>query len=101
MKKLTELAVAPQLIAVALDDEETIEEFGDSLEFYVYDRQPIEKFLKFAGKTADESNMGEIIEFAKEMILDENGVKVMVEDKLLPTGIMTKAITKVMETLGK
>jgi hypothetical protein len=35
------------------------------------------------------------------MILDENGVKVMVEDKLLPTGIMTKAITKVMETLGK
>jgi hypothetical protein len=35
------------------------------------------------------------------MVLDEEGQPVVKDDLVLPTGIMTKVIGKVVETLGK
>lgn len=97
--KLTELAEQPKLIQILLDDEETVEEFGDSIEFYCYDRQPLNKFVKFA--TAKEQDPEEMFNFCEDLILDEEGNKVMVDGKVLPATIMMKAIAKVIEVLGK
>lgn len=98
---ITELAVQPSLVKVTLDDEAIIEEYGEALEFHVWDRQPLEKFMRFAGKQISNDDLPELIEFTKSMILDEKGEPVMSEGKLLPTSIMTRCITKVMEQLGK
>lgn len=99
--KLQELAVEPQLIAVSLDEEEIVEKYGEPLEFFVWDRQPIEKFMQFAGKAVDEQNIDKVVAFCKEMILDENGNRVLEGNNVLPLDVMTRAITKVMQTLGK
>ena len=99
--KLQELAVEPQLIKVSLDEEKIIEQYGEPLEFYVWDRQPIENFMKFAGKKIDDKNIGDIVAFAKDMILDEAGNPVLTGKSILPLNVMTTCITKVMETLGK
>ena len=42
--KLNQLAAKPQLIRVEINDEETIKQFGESLEFWIWDRQPMDKF---------------------------------------------------------
>ena len=99
--KIQELAVKPSLVKITLDDEAIVEQFGDAIEFFVWDRQPLEKFMRFAGQKVDAETLPEMIQFCNEMILDEEGNKILTDEKILPTSVMTRCITKVMEQLGK
>ena len=97
--KLKDLATKPQLQEVTIDDEKIVQEYGDSLQFYIQDRLPIETYTKLASiKTEDAGEMYNII---KDLILDENGHPVMVEDKILPMNVMVAAVEKVTQFLGK
>ncbi len=97
--KLTQLAKAPQLIRIELDDEEIRNEYGDSLEFWIFDRQPLDQFIKLA--TAKQDDIGSMIEMINAMILDENGERVIKDNLTLPSNIILKVVSKVTETLGK
>lgn len=99
--KLESLASQPKLIKITLDDEDIVEAYGDTVEFWVWDRQPLEKFVQFAGKKFNAEDIPELEGFARNMVLNEEGNPVMTEGKLLPTTLMARCITKVMETLGK
>lgn len=97
--KLSELAAKPQLKEIIIDEKDIVEEYGDSLSFYVQDRLPIETYTKLATmKTEDAGSMYNVI---KELILDENGLPVMSDGNVLPMNVMTAAVMKVTETLGK
>jgi hypothetical protein len=97
--KLAELAAEPKLIPIKLDSEKIIETYGEALEFWIMDRQPIDTYLQMA-KMKDE-NMEEIVLMVNEMILDEEGNRVITDNKMLPTQVLMEAFTKVVETLGK
>ena len=97
--KLSQLTAKPQLIDVHIDDEDTIKEFGEPIEFWTWDRQPMDVFMKLASASgADTSN---IISIVRTLILDEKGKEVLKDDAMLPTHILMKAIAKVTELLGK
>lgn len=95
--KLVNIAKAPQLIRVELDDEDTVKEFGEPLEFYCYDRQPLDTFMKFAGRASEPAVM---IEIVKEMILNEDGTPVMKDGLIIPSKIMIRVVNKLMDVLG-
>jgi hypothetical protein len=97
--KINQIASKPQLIKVVLDDEQTKEELGDELEFWTWDRQPLDKFMKLASIKQD--NPEEIINVVKELILDEDANIVIKDDIMLPTQILIRVIQKVVEVLGK
>ena len=97
--KLTQLAAKPQLVKITLDDEDTQKEFGESLEFWVWDRQPMEQFVKLAQMKSD--NFADLVEVINTMVLDEDATPVVKDGLILPAHIMTRVITKVVETLGK
>jgi hypothetical protein len=97
--KLSQLAGKPQLIQIALDDEDTIKEFGEALEFWTWDRQPMATFLKLA--SVDAGNPSSIIESVKTLVLDEDGKEILTGDATLPTKVMMRVISKVVEGLGK
>jgi len=97
--KINQIASKPQLIKVTLDDEKTVEELGEALDFWTWDRQPLEKFMRLASVKQD--NPQEIIEVVKDLILDEEGKVVIQGDVMLPTQILIRIIQKVTETLGK
>jgi hypothetical protein len=97
--KINQIASKPQLIMVTLDDEDTIKELGESLDFWTWDRQPLDKFMKLASVKQDKP--GEIIDLVRELILDEEGKIVIKDDIMLPTQILVRVIQKVVETLGK
>ena len=97
--KLSQLAGKPQLIQIALDDEETVKEFGEALEFWTWDRQPMATFLKLA--SVDAGNPSSIIESVKTLVLDEEGKEILTGDVTLPTKVMMRVISKVVEGLGK
>ena len=97
--KLSSVASKPQLIKFELNDEDTIKEFGEPLEFYSYDRQPLNVFIKLAN--ADHNDVGQMINLTRELILDEEGKQIITDEIMLPGNILIRVIGKVVETLGK
>jgi hypothetical protein len=97
--KLNQLIAAPQLTKVTLDDEEVVKEFGESLEWWIWDRQPLDKFLKLA--SAEGNQAEQIVATMREMILDEQGNPLLVGDATLPTTVLLKVMNKMVALLGK
>lgn len=97
--KLSQIAAKPQLIKMTLDDKDVVKEFGEPIEFHTWDRQPLETFMKLA--SANQNDMAQMIGVVKTLILDENGKEVITGDNALPSHILVKVISKVVETLGK
>jgi hypothetical protein len=97
--KLSKLKAKPQLIKIELSDEEIVKEFGESLEFWTWDRQPMDVFLKLS--SVDTENYSIVIDTVKDLILDEDGKPIIEGDETLPVGVLMKVIAKVVEGLGK
>lgn len=97
--KLTQLASKPQLIKMTLDTAEIQEKYGDSLEFWIMDRQPIEQFIKMATLGAD--NYAEMIRMVNGLVLDETGEPALKDGEALPNDVMMLVIGAVVERLGK
>tara|TARA_R100001086_G_scaffold96385_2_gene47927 strand:+ start:1398 stop:1694 length:297 start_codon:yes stop_codon:yes gene_type:complete len=97
--KLQDLATKPKLQEIILDDKELVKKYGDTLQFFVQDRLPIETYTKLASvKQDDPSAMYNVI---KDLILNEEGLPVMSDGHVLPMDVMNAAIEKVTEQLGK
>jgi hypothetical protein len=97
--KLSQIAAKPQLIKIVLDDEDTLKEFNEPLEFYTWDRQPIDTFMKLATVTNRDNQ--EMIKIMRTLILDEEGKEIITEDAMLPSAVLLKVISKVVDLLGK
>jgi hypothetical protein len=97
--KLSQLTAKPQLIDVHIDDEDTIKEFGEAIEFWTWDRQPMDVFMKLANASGTDTSG--IIGVVRTLILDDKGKEILKDDAMLPTHVLMKAIAKVTELLGK
>lgn len=97
--KLSQLAAKPQLIKVELNDEDTVKEFGEAVEFWTWDRQPLDVFMKLAN--SDQADAAGMIEIVRTLILDEDGKQVINGEAMLPSTVLIKSISKIVETLGK
>jgi hypothetical protein len=96
--KITELSKAPELIKLVIDDKETLETYGEPLEFYTYDRAPLDTFLKLSNSL--EKNQAECIKILKTLILTEEGKPVVSGKEELPIKVMVQAMAKIMDKLG-
>jgi|TARA_R110001606_G_scaffold36442_2_gene104328 hypothetical protein len=101
MTQLKELATKPQLVKVTLDDADTIKEYPEGLEFFVWDKQPLEDFIQIATSTQNAENYPDMVKLCATMVLDDAGQPVMQDGLVLPGGIMLKCVNKVVEQLGK
>lgn len=97
--KLTQLAAHPQLVRIELDDPEIRETYGDVLEFWIYDRQPIDNFIKIA--TTRGEDFGGMIHLINSLILDEDGTPILKDGLTLPSNIIIKVVNAVVDRLGK
>ena len=97
--KLSQLAAKPQLIKIELDDQEIRDTYGDVLEFYVYDRQDMDTFIKLA--TLDSKDFSKLTDMNNSLILDQTGSPIVKDGQILPSNSLIKAIQKVVEALGK
>lgn len=96
---LKDIAKKPQLIKMTLDDLETIAEYGEPLEFYTWDRQPIEAFLKMANNIG--TNTAMVVEVVQTLVLDADGEQVIADGVALPSAVLLRVINKIVEQLGK
>ena len=97
--KISQLASKPQLIKVTIDSEDILKEFGEAVEFWTWDRQPLDVFMKLA--QSENGNQAQIIEIVKTLILDEKGNQVIQGENMVPPKVLVASISKVVEILGK
>jgi len=97
--QLSELATKPQLIKVTITEQNVVDKYGDELDFFVWDRQPLDIFAKLS--TVTEDNPMQYTDMLKDLILDEHGKPVMHDDKILPLDVLTEAIKLIGDKLGK
>lgn len=97
--KLSQLAAKPQLIKLTIEDPDTVDVFGEAVEFWTWDRQPLDTFMKLAASNGE--NAGAMIEIVRELILDDQGKPIIAKDNMLPSALLIKAVAKIVETLGK
>jgi hypothetical protein len=96
---LKNLVTRPELVKITLDDEETVREFGEAIDFYTWSRQPLDVFLKLSANIQDDPKR--VLDVVKTLILDAQGQPVMTTEELIPTSLMIKALARIMELLGK
>ena len=97
--KLSELAKKPQLQKITINNEALVEKYGDELDFFVFDRQPLDIFTKLAD--VQEDKVCEYINILKYIIRNVDGEPVMTEELSLPIDVMTEAMKLIGEHLGK
>jgi hypothetical protein len=97
--KLSQLAREPQLIKVVIDDEEITQEYSEAIEFWTWDRQPMDTFMKMASVNPDDYSS--IVSAVRGLVLDETGQPMLADKATLPTKVMLRVIAKVVEGLGK
>ena len=94
---LKDLAAKPQLLKITLDDEDIVKEYGESLDFWTWDRQPIDSYLKMANS----GEQGALLEIVRNNVMDETGAPVIADGMTLPGNVLLKVVNKIVETLGK
>lgn len=97
--RLNDLVAKPQLVKVTIEDEDIVKEFGEPIEFWTYDRQPMDTFMKLA--SMDGSNYGEIVKAVKGLVLDEEAKPILKDNEMPPTKVLIRVVSKVLEGLGK
>ncbi len=96
--KLAALAAKPKLIKICIDDEEIVKKYGESLEFYIYDRQSMETYLTLS--QIQENSIDDIVNTILPLVLDENGIPALDPKDQLPIDVAVKVIEKVTVSLG-
>jgi hypothetical protein len=97
--KINQLASKPQLIKIELSEKALVKEFGEVIEFWTWDRQPLDVFMKLAG--SDQQDYGKMIDVVRTLILDEEGKQVIQGENMLPSKVLIAAVAKIVEQLGK
>ncbi len=97
--KLNQLASKPQLIKITMDEADLVAQFGEPIEFWTWDRQPLDIFMRLAN--AKESDIGSMIDIVRTLILNEDGTQIIVDDAMLPTNVLISAIGRITASLGK
>jgi len=96
---LKDLAARPKLVKITLDSEDIVSKYGEAIDFYIMDRQPVEKFVKLA--TTMQDDYAAAIAVINTLLLDEAGKPVLDADMILPADVMAQVMTRVVEQLGK
>ena len=95
--KLSNLAKKPQLVKVVMDDEFIQKAYGESVEFYMYDRQDLPTCIKLSKVETDNDELPKLI---RQLVLDEKGKPMLGATEVLDVEIMIKVIETVVKNLG-
>ena len=96
--KLQALAAKPKLVKITIDDEGIVERYGESLEFYIYDRQSMDTYMALT--QIQENSIDDIVNTILPLVLDEHGERALDPQEQLPIDVAVKVVEAVTRNLG-
>jgi hypothetical protein len=97
---IAKVAKKPDLLKMTLDDEAIVKEYGEPIEFYMYDTVDIHTYFDFY-RAQQEQSSDELNALLRKIILNSEGTPVIKADEMLPIDIVFAALVKINENLGK
>lgn len=97
---IAKVAKKPELLKMILDDEAIIKEYGEPIEFYMYDSVDIHTYFDFY-RAQQEQSGPELNALMRKIIVNADGKPVIKEEEMLPIDIVFSALVKINENLGK
>ena len=95
---LRQAAVKPKLQKITLDSEYVMKEYGEPLEFYMWDRQRMPVYIHLS--TLDQSDTAAVLDAVRKLVLDATGNEMLSDDIELAPNVMIDVINAVVEQLG-
>lgn len=96
--KLSSLKAKPTLVEKLLDDKEIVEAFGGAIQFWTWDRIPLETYMQLV--SADQDDIKIRFDIAKKLILDEDGQQMLTNDEVFTPAVMTAVVAEVFNGMG-
>lgn len=96
--KLQALAAKPKLVKITIDDKDIVERYGESLEFYIYDRQSMDTYMALT--QIQENSIDDIVNTILPLVLDESGKPALDPQEQLPIDVAVKVVESVTRNLG-
>jgi hypothetical protein len=91
-------AKKPKLEKITLDSEYVIKAYGEPLDFYMWDRQPMPTYIHLS--TIDQSDTKAMLDAIQSMVLDATGKPMLGPDDQLEPNVMIDMINAVVAQLG-
>lgn len=95
---LKAVAKKPKLQKISLDAEHVIATYGESLDFYMYDRYDMPTYIRLSA--VDQTNTAEMLDVIREMVLDASGNSMLEPEDQLPPAVMVDMMNAVVAQLG-
>lgn len=97
---ISKFAKKPELLKVSCDQPEIIEEFGEAVDFWMFDNVDINTYFDFFKfqQTRDSDNLNQLM---RKLILNEAGEQILKEGEMFPVGLSLAALGKIGDNLGK
>ena len=96
--KLSSLKAKPTLVEKLLDDEEVVKVVGGAIQFWTWDRVPLETYMQLVSAEADDIKIR--FDIAKKLILNEDGSVMLNGDEVFTPAIMTAVVAEVFDGMG-
>ena len=96
--ELKAVAKKPQLISRKLEDDHILNQYGEPLEFFMYDRYSVAEYIRIS--QIDQTDYAQLLDMVYDFVLDANGNRMLTEDDQLPPEVMIDMINSVVEQLG-
>jgi hypothetical protein len=93
-------AKKPELIKIDITDPDIVTNYNGEVSFWLYDSVDINTYFNFFKSQADQDG-SQLNELLRNLILDEQGNKAILEGNVLPVDLAIAAITAINERLGK
>lgn len=97
---ISKFAKKPELIKITCDQTEITEEFGEAVEFWMWDNVDINTYFDFY--KLQQANEGEKLNaLMRRLILNEQGQQVLKDGEMFPISLTLAALVKIGDNLGK
>jgi len=96
--KLETLATKPSLKKIVIEDESIVKTYGDTVEFWMYDRHNMDLYLRMS--QVNSQDVTAISDLVREVVLNEKGQPILKADEVLPPDMMLKVIEKAIVHMG-
>ena len=90
----------PTLIEIAIDDENTIETYGEAVKFWMKDFVDLDTYFDFY-RYQRESTSDQLMATLRKIILKQDGTRAIADDEVLPIDLTLSVLVKVNDNLGK
>jgi len=97
---ISKFAKKPELVKITCDQEEILAEFGEAIDFWMWDNVDINTYFDFY--KLQQSNEGEKLNaLMRKLILNAEGQQILKEEEMFPISLTLAALVKIGENLGK